>query len=933
MVQGFERREGVQDQNPQKAMQADSVPLSTVMYPRHASMEGVGKNWEELGALAGVLKKPLEEFVTRYKDQSTVEGEMMYAQGKAEQEVAEAGNAYTFQGFMNMKAKTESNMWFNNRMLAISEGDNEKDPDSYRKELGADLDGIMKAMSGADEATKKFVVNDAMNNMTKLVANHTKAHFSWKKDQTFVEYINLLGSEADRQNPGNPGEVDRTMDMLLDPEMAGLPEKDWKRAVGARMSLDFGAGKTKTLEAFMRKFGGDRTAELDGIVNSSRVPNVVSAILAVESGGRRYNADGSVVTNPKSGARGEFQVLPSTAKNPGFGIAPAKDDSPEEYARVGREYIDRLSEKYNNNPVLVAMAYHGGPGAVDAHIAKGDPRVNAVSWDKFVASFVDKRGDADATQQYLKKLSPYIQGEVPAKEAMKAGALIDSMVRAGFEPDQITQINNAYERMSKQKGNEFSEAKFKAEKSILDTAEADGNFDAGLKRIREIKEQMGLSDKWANSTANKLSTSIDTYVKKETQRQNIQYASSTNTLASLPTKEQEIGIQLQKAKDAGEVEAMVQQGKLDQDAAPQELFNRNIQFVHRQGIVDKKLSADVQAGMLAPFYDKAGAVSKETRTSFKKYLAIRELGGPEYAAQYAGDAKEILDLAYEYSSGENLDTALISAKTVLEKVGKEAIPQPKATDAEADRVTSKFLDNFDASYLLGRTFEDRNALGPAQVFDWEVDAAKNDPRLRAFVKQQYINERRKGFPESTVERKVRDTVNTQVDFVLGSPVITKPGESLNEVAGITTGERNAINKALQIYLQEVGPTVPAWKNDWNSFQLFGSYKPDDSFLTKATKTVTGIPNAAIESVKEKYRGVPMMHVQYDPQTKNLILRPYRDNERTDLIDAPLVVSVKKLGELHTVLNAPKNERNTVSEWASWFSDKAGAGFSAIGGKY
>ena len=75
--------------------------------------------------------------------------------------------------------------------------------------------------------------------------------------------------------------------------------------------------------------------------------------------------------NPKAiGAAGEigsFQTLPSTLRKPGFGIKPAQDNSPEEAARVGRDYANAMYNRYRD-PAKALAAYNAGPGAVDRAI-------------------------------------------------------------------------------------------------------------------------------------------------------------------------------------------------------------------------------------------------------------------------------------------------------------------------------------------------------------------------------------------------------------------------------------------------------------------------------------------------------------------------------------------------------------------------------------
>src|ERR1700761_9612495 len=77
-----------------------------------------------------------------------------------------------------------------------------------------------------------------------------------------------------------------------------------------------------------------------------------------------------------AGARSLMQLLPSTAANPGFGIQPAKDNSPAENQRVGQQYLSALLDKYNGNVPLALAAYNAGPGAVDNAVSKSNGDIN-----------------------------------------------------------------------------------------------------------------------------------------------------------------------------------------------------------------------------------------------------------------------------------------------------------------------------------------------------------------------------------------------------------------------------------------------------------------------------------------------------------------------------------------------------------------------------
>jgi hypothetical protein len=91
-----------------------------------------------------------------------------------------------------------------------------------------------------------------------------------------------------------------------------------------------------------------------------------NAIRAAESGGN------PAAVNPASGAVGSMQTLPSTATNPGFGVTPARDNSPAELQRVGADYAAAMQRKYGND-TDAAVAYNWGPQNADRWIAAGRP--------------------------------------------------------------------------------------------------------------------------------------------------------------------------------------------------------------------------------------------------------------------------------------------------------------------------------------------------------------------------------------------------------------------------------------------------------------------------------------------------------------------------------------------------------------------------------
>ena len=68
----------------------------------------------------------------------------------------------------------------------------------------------------------------------------------------------------------------------------------------------------------------------------------------------------------RTGALGLTQVLPSTASDPGFGVAPMGDmNNTDEQLRFGAEYLSKLLNRYDGDMSKALGAYNWGAGNVD----------------------------------------------------------------------------------------------------------------------------------------------------------------------------------------------------------------------------------------------------------------------------------------------------------------------------------------------------------------------------------------------------------------------------------------------------------------------------------------------------------------------------------------------------------------------------------------
>jgi len=97
--------------------------------------------------------------------------------------------------------------------------------------------------------------------------------------------------------------------------------------------------------------------------NAARVgipENVFRRLIAQES-----NFNPSAVSN--KGASGIGQVMPETARDPGYGVRPlAAEDlmNPVENLRFSADYLGAMLNEFDGNMPLALAAYNAGPGAV-----------------------------------------------------------------------------------------------------------------------------------------------------------------------------------------------------------------------------------------------------------------------------------------------------------------------------------------------------------------------------------------------------------------------------------------------------------------------------------------------------------------------------------------------------------------------------------------
>lgn len=158
-------------------------------------------------------------------------------------------------------------------------------------------------------------------------------------------------------------------------------------------------------------------------------PEEMHALEMQESGGRD-------IVNPKSGAFGPRQIMPATARDPGFGVAPLKPGaSVDEQRRFSDDYFSAMLRRYNGDRDAARIAYNGGPRRADNWIKAGrDDSVIPAESANYYKAIAAKLG-APAANLVAKAKAPDAVGERYASTQDRAtGGMLKRMFGVDFNP-------------------------------------------------------------------------------------------------------------------------------------------------------------------------------------------------------------------------------------------------------------------------------------------------------------------------------------------------------------------------------------------------------------------------------------------------------------------------------------------------------------------
>lgn len=169
-----------------------------------------------------------------------------------------------------------------------------------------------------------------------------------------------------------------------------MPDDPSNRQYASRMNKALGAyantvGKTRSevAQEFMEKYYPSQISGIaekpDSAVNietqgqTNDINTIMDKIAMVESGNKHMDEKGNLIVNSVSKAMGKYQILPTTAKDPGFGVQPLQNNTEEEHRRFATDYFNAMLREFENDQQKALAAYNVGPDVLKKAIQQ-DPQ-------------------------------------------------------------------------------------------------------------------------------------------------------------------------------------------------------------------------------------------------------------------------------------------------------------------------------------------------------------------------------------------------------------------------------------------------------------------------------------------------------------------------------------------------------------------------------
>jgi hypothetical protein len=336
----------------------------------------------------------------------------------------------------------------------------------------------------------------------------------------------------------------------------------------------------------------------------SEFDRIAAAVKQVESGG-----DPNAVS--PAGAIGTMQTMPGTLADPGFGVTPARNRTPQELERVGRDYLGAMIREFNGNLDHALAAYNWGPTAAKEWVARG-------------ANLAELPAE---TRNYIQKVKGLIGGAVeaaiPTAQAATAG-VAPTTARGQVQPSNFYMGNPQAISRDMQVALQNREELRRMAMMYRDAGLSD-QYDAARQQIIQldqglfylsgmqgIQQLMGYNDPRLLSAVISQSTGVTTGIRPRTDN-------LYDIVANPGTPDESIisqGVPAEQiasyAQELFDPSVRASRTELAQFAAKEEIKGR---AGLQQAMV--KATADIQAAIVKGEYDTANELAKQAKGELK----------------------------------------------------------------------------------------------------------------------------------------------------------------------------------------------------------------------------------------------------------------------------------------------------------------------------
>ena len=172
---------------------------------------------------------------------------------------------------------------------------------------------------------------------------------------------------AQQTMPQSP--VDRVAPGVMQQGQRSMQPRGPQMAQGPQTARGISGVPANNMGAIGRARGGIIEYADGGVVGYApggevNMDALLDALMLAESGG-----DPDAVSS--AGAEGAYQIMPSTAEQPGFGVPPMEGDrfDPEASRAFARQYLQAMIDRYDGDIEAGLIAYNAGAGNADKFIA------------------------------------------------------------------------------------------------------------------------------------------------------------------------------------------------------------------------------------------------------------------------------------------------------------------------------------------------------------------------------------------------------------------------------------------------------------------------------------------------------------------------------------------------------------------------------------